>query len=61
MAWTIPFFKRPSNKLPTAVQNAVPETSALTELLKKVRHIEIKTKGLSNHVFSGAYHSAFKG
>jgi uncharacterized protein (DUF58 family) len=32
-----------------------------TALLKKVRKIEIKTKGLSNQVFSGSYHSAFKG
>lgn len=32
-----------------------------TELLKKVRKIEIKTKGLSRHIFSGEYHSAFKG
>lgn len=32
-----------------------------TELLKKVRKIEIKTKGLSNQVFAGSYHSAFKG
>lgn len=32
-----------------------------TELIKKVRKIEIKTKGLSNHIFSGQYHSAFKG
>ena len=32
-----------------------------TELLKKVRKIEIKTKGLSNQLFSGGYHSAFKG
>ncbi len=31
------------------------------ELLKKVRKIEIKTKGLSNQLFSGHYHSAFKG
>ena len=31
------------------------------ELLKKVRKIEIKTRGLSNQVFSGEYHSAFKG
>lgn len=30
-------------------------------LLKKVRKIEIKTRGLSNHIFSGEYHSAFKG
>lgn len=32
-----------------------------TELLKKVRKIEIKTKGLSKQLFSGEYHSAFKG
>ena len=32
-----------------------------SELLKKVRKIEIKTKGLSANVFSGEYHSAFKG
>lgn len=31
------------------------------ELLKKVRKIEIKTRGLSSQVFSGSYHSAFKG
>lgn len=32
-----------------------------SELLKKVRHIEIKTRGLSNQIFAGEYHSAFKG
>ncbi len=32
-----------------------------TDLIKKVRKIEIKTKGLTNHIFSGQYHSAFKG
>lgn len=32
-----------------------------TEILKRVRRIEIKTRGLSNHIFSGEYHSAFKG
>ena len=32
-----------------------------TEILKKVRKVEIKTKGLSNHIFSGEYHTAFKG
>lgn len=31
------------------------------ELLKKVRRIEIKTRGLSRHIFAGEYHSAFKG
>ncbi|MFO7656596.1 MAG: DUF58 domain-containing protein [Bacteroidales bacterium] len=32
-----------------------------TDLLKRVRKIEIKTKGLSQHIFAGEYHSAFKG
>ena len=32
-----------------------------TELLKKVRKIEIKSRGLTNQVFAGQYHSAFKG
>ncbi|MBW6489611.1 MAG: DUF58 domain-containing protein [Lentimicrobium sp.] len=32
-----------------------------SEILKKVRKIEIKTRGLSNQIFSGQYHSAFKG
>lgn len=32
-----------------------------TELLSKVRKIEIKTKGLSRRIFAGEYHSAFKG
>jgi uncharacterized protein (DUF58 family) len=31
------------------------------DLIKKVRKIEIKSKGLSNQIFSGEYHSAFKG
>ncbi|MEG1414093.1 MAG: DUF58 domain-containing protein [Mucinivorans sp.] len=31
------------------------------ELLKKVRRVEIKTRGLSNDIFAGKYHSAFKG
>lgn len=32
-----------------------------TELIKKVRKIEIRTRGLSKQIFSGEYHSAFKG
>lgn len=31
------------------------------EILKKVRRIEIKTRGLSNDIFAGKYHTAFKG
>ena len=32
-----------------------------SELISKVRKIEIKAKGLSQNVFAGEYHSAFKG
>ncbi|MGC9344578.1 MAG: DUF58 domain-containing protein [Bacteroidales bacterium] len=32
-----------------------------SELIKKVRTIEIKTRGLSRQIFAGEYHSAFKG
>src|SRR5574344_2604331 len=35
--------------------------SNATELLRKVRKIEIKTKALSHQIFAGEYHSAFKG
>lgn len=31
------------------------------ELIKKIQRLEIKTKGLTKHIFSGEYHSAFKG
>lgn len=31
------------------------------ELLQKVRKIEIKTRGLSQNIFAGEYHTAFKG
>lgn len=31
------------------------------EIFAKVKKIEIKTRGLSNQIFSGQYHSAFKG
>ena len=31
------------------------------ELIKKVRKVEIKTRGLSANIFAGQYHSAFKG
>ena len=32
-----------------------------SELIKKVRRIEIKTKAMSQQIFAGQYHSAFKG
>jgi len=40
------------------VNKKIMETS---EILKKVRKIEIKTRGLSKNIFAGEYHSAFKG
>ena len=35
--------------------------TSTTELLKKVRKLEIRTKALSHQIFAGEYHSAFKG
>ena len=32
-----------------------------TDILKRVRKIEIKTRGLSSNIFAGEYHTAFKG
>ena len=32
-----------------------------SEILKKVRELEIKSKKLTNHLFTGEYHTAFKG
>jgi uncharacterized protein (DUF58 family) len=37
------------------------KTVEATDIFSKVRKIEIKTRGLSNQIFSGQYHSAFKG
>lgn len=37
------------------------ENPGATDLLKKVRKIEIKTRALSHQMFAGEYHSAFKG
>lgn len=31
------------------------------EIFKKIHRLEIKSKGLTKHIFSGEYHSAFKG
>ena len=38
-----------------------PTLMETSELLKKVRRVEIKTRGLSNNIFAGEYHTAFKG
>ncbi|HOE93911.1 MAG TPA: DUF58 domain-containing protein [Candidatus Cryptobacteroides sp.] len=39
----------------------MPNNQSATDLLKKVRKIEIRTKALSHQIFAGEYHSAFKG
>ena len=39
----------------------MPRNQSATDLLKKVRKIEIRTKALSHQIFAGEYHSAFKG
>ena len=39
----------------------MPASRSATDLLKKVRKIEIRTKALSHQIFAGEYHSAFKG
>ncbi len=47
-----PFFPSPALPLPQVIPK---------ELFRKIRRIEIRTKGLVNDVFGGEYHSAFKG
>ncbi len=37
------------------------QQESTSDILKRVRRIELKTRGLSNQIFSGQYHSAFKG
>lgn len=65
MKW--PFFNKPPSNPKLVNMTSSNEHSdmvadeQLPALLRKVRQIEIKTKGLSNHIFSGEYHSAFKG
>ena len=43
------------------VSNIINKVEVPIELLSKVRKIEIKARGLSNNIFAGQYHSAFKG
>ncbi len=47
------------NKTKEAPSGAV--GGATSDIIKKVRKIEIKTRGLSNNIFAGQYHTAFKG
>lgn len=43
------------------IKYELPENRTTSDILKKVRKIEIKTRGLSQNIFAGQYHSAFKG
>lgn len=54
-------FGKKTSSAPKTVTQPLLEEMSTADLLKRVRQIEIKTKGLSNHIFSGEYHSAFKG
>ncbi len=57
-------FKRNKNIEPVAAQSSFSGSTGLlttTELLKKVRELEIKSRKITTHLFTGEYHSAFKG
>ncbi len=43
------------------MEKKVVETESEREILKRVRKVEIKSRGLSNEIFAGKYHSAFRG
>ena len=51
----------PTDRTAVTSPVAAEPTLASREVLKKVRRIEISTRGLVNQVFSGEYHSVFKG
>lgn len=53
------FFKK--NKISHAPVQPVSGEQAVSDLLKKVRELEIKSKKITTHLFTGEYHSAFKG
>lgn len=53
------FFKR--KKISHPPESKVPGEQAVVDLLKKVRELEIKSKKITTHLFTGEYHSAFKG
>src|SRR5258706_12663402 len=53
------FFKR--NKKNKAHDNPPSGDGGVTSLLKRVRELEIKSKRLTNHLFTGEYHTAFRG
>ena len=43
------------------MEKKVVETESEREILKRVRKVEIKSRGLSNEIFAGKYHSALRG
>jgi uncharacterized protein (DUF58 family) len=53
------FFKR--NKKTQQADNPPSGDGGVTALFKRVRELEIKSKRLTNHLFTGEYHTAFKG
>ena len=50
-----------SNKEKNVVSNPSSGDGGTSSLIKKVRELEIKSKRLTNHLFTGEYHTAFKG
>ncbi len=52
-------FRKKSDKGHT--QNAESSAAVTQDIIKKVRELEIKSKRLTNHLFTGEYHTAFKG
>jgi hypothetical protein len=53
-------FKK-NKKTDTEEKNSSSSNEAVSSLLKRVRELEIKSKRLTNHLFTGEYHTAFKG
>src|SRR3954464_3809947 len=53
------FFKK--NKNDNEQNDSSSQNVSVVDLLKKVRELEIRSKRLTNHLFTGEYHTAFKG
>lgn len=54
-------FFRKKQQAPVTGENSTAEPPDMQALLKKVRELEIRSKRLTNHLFTGEYHTAFKG
>lgn len=52
--------RHPEQRNRTLIENAIMQETE-NDILKRVRKIEIKTRGLSNEIFAGKYHTAFRG